>query len=74
MDQNEAQTPAERHYANHLKAVSKYCKTHPEKNREKSKRAYEKRKEDPEKYNIFLESMRQQYKEKKALKNNNKVD
>jgi len=64
--ENQNLTPAERHYANHLKAVSKYVKNHPEKNREKSKRAYDKRKEDPEKYQEFLESRRQAYRNKKA--------
>jgi hypothetical protein len=61
-------TPAERHYVNHLKAVSKYTKTHTEKNRQKSRDFYERLRADPEKHKLFLESRRNVYKEKKLKK------
>jgi hypothetical protein len=49
-------------YDKHLKRVSEYQKTHPEKCREKCKKYNEKLKtESPEKYEAMLERKRQYY-------------
>lgn len=63
-------SPAENHYKNHLKAVAKYQKTHPEQNKIKSKKAYEKLKNDPEKYQAVLEKRKLNYRAKKEAINN----
>ncbi len=55
-------TPAERMYFNHLKNVSKYQKTHPEKIKEKNKRYNEKLKtENPEKNQQLLKKKKEYY-------------
>ena len=48
-------------YDKHLKRVSEYQKSHPDKCRDKCKRYSEKLKEDPEKYQAMLERKRQYY-------------
>lgn len=61
-DDNITITPAERAYAHIKKAVSKYQKSHPEKCREKNKKAMKNLKDNkPEEYNEYLEKKRLYY-------------
>ena len=48
-------------YDKHLKRVSEYQKSHPDKCKEKCKKYNEKLKTDPEKYEAMLERKRQYY-------------
>jgi hypothetical protein len=53
------------HYQNHLKAVSKYQKAHPEKSTEKHRRYIENLRENrPEAYMAYKEKRRNYYKKK----------
>jgi hypothetical protein len=55
-------TPAEKYYKQHLKNVSKYQKSNPEKMREKNKKHNDKIKnENPEKYQAKLLKQREYY-------------
>ena len=55
-------SPAERHYKNHLKAVSNYQKKHPDKVNIKNIKLYAKIKEtNPEKYNEILQQKKDYY-------------
>jgi hypothetical protein len=61
-------TPAEKYYKNHLRHVSEYQKRNSEKMCEKSRRAYDKMRENPIAYALFLEKRKiyhQTYKLKK---------
>lgn len=56
-------------YINHLNAVKKYQKSHPEDISKKMKRFYENRKtNNPEAYKALLEKKKEQYKFKKLQK------
>ena len=58
-------------YKKHQEAVKKYQQENPIKMKEKAKRYYNKLKDsNPEQYKIMLEKKKEQYQQKKALKNN----
>ena len=58
-----ALSPAERYYANHLRHVSRYQKTHPEKMRLKCNKYNEMLRKDPEKHAAALAKKRNYYHE-----------
>jgi hypothetical protein len=54
-------------YNRKIEYICNYQKEHPEKAQEKCKRYYEKLKDDPEKYQAFLEKKRNNYRIKNNL-------
>lgn len=64
-------------YEKHLERMRNYSKNHKEKARETAKKQYQKIKEDPEKYKLYLERRKKEYharKQKKVQKTENDSD
>lgn len=57
-------------YQKHLERMRTYSKNHREKTRETAKKAYQTIKNDPEKYKLYLERRRIEYKNRKEKKKN----
>jgi hypothetical protein len=66
-------SPAEKYYTNHLRNVSRYQKTHPEKMREKCNKYNARLREDPEKYAAALAKKRAYYYDVVQIKKSNKT-
>lgn len=64
-------------YERHLERMRNYSKNNREKTRETSKKQFQKIRQDPEKYKLYLEKRKKEYyarKAKKAIKNENVTD